>query len=227
MTTRASGRRGAAAATVVLAAGLLLAGCGSPSYRYATNTDDGVFFRVPSGWSQVDQGELDDLATAGLDEQQAAALKASSWSVAFDTQDPPAANHIVSADVSSPVAYARVLRVPDGNRSDVTLDALKDVFVPVTSTARAQAQAAGSSLGAFSLRSSDTDAPKGMTGVHQVFTYNRSGIEQVFDQTAWTNADHSRIYLLLLRCNDTCYAQRHDELVSVVKSFTVDKNGTR
>lgn len=227
MTSRRPTLRTGVAAAAVVAAAIGLAGCGQPSYRYATNTDDGVFFKVPSGWTRIDQAELDELATAGLDAQQAAALKASSWSVAFDTSDEPSANHIVSADVTTPVAYARVLRIPDGNRSGVTLDALRDVFVPVTKSARTQAAAGGSSLGTFALRSSDTDVPDGMTGVHQVFSYNRLGTEQVFDQTAWTNADRSRIYLLLLRCNETCYAQRHDELVSVVHSFTVDKNGTR
>jgi len=225
--TRARQRlRAGVAAVAALAAGTVLAGCGSPDYHYATNTDDGVYFKVPAAWSRVDQHELDDLATAGLDAQEAAALRASSWSVAFDTGDPPSARHIVSLDVSSPLAYARVLQVPAGNRSGVTLDALRDVFVPVTKSARTKAEAGGSTLGHFALLSTETNAPKGYTGVHQVFSYEQAGRSQVFDQTSWTNTDHSRIYLLLVRCNDACYTEHEDELAAVVKSFTVDKNGS-
>lgn len=226
MTLPRLGPRAVGAAAVAAATAAVLAGCGSPAYHYATNTDDGVYFKVPAGWSRVDQHELDELATAGLDAQEAAALKASSWSVAFDTGDPPSARHIVSLDVASPLAYARVLKVPESNRSGVTLDALRDVFVPVTETARTKAEASGSDLGTFALRSSETNAPKGYLGVHQVFSYEQAGRSQVFDQTAWTNHDHSRIYLLLVRCNDACYSQRADELAAVVKSFTVDKNGS-
>jgi hypothetical protein len=216
----------AGAAVVGLATAAVVAGCGTPAYHYATNTDDGVYFKVPAAWSRVDQHELDDLATAGLDAQAAAALRASSWSVAFDTEDPPSARHIVSLDVTSPLAYARVLQVPEGSRSGVTVDALRDVFVPVTKSARTKAVASGSTLGTFALRSTETNAPKGYTGVHQVFSYARAGSNQVFDQTSWANRDHSRIYLLLVRCNDACYSQHEDELAAVVKSFTVDKNGS-
>lgn len=223
--TRAYRRAGVAGAAA-LVGGLLLGGCGTPDYRYATNTDDGLYFKVPAGWSRVDQHELDDLATAGLDEQAAAALKASSWSIAFDSQHPPSAHHIVSVDVPSPVAYARVLQVPLANRSGITLDALRDIFVPVTAKARTTATTAGSRLGAFALQSSDTHAPAGFTGVHQVFRYGSGSAAQVFDQTAWATRDHSRIYLLLVRCDDTCYRQRHDELAAVVRSFTVDRNGS-
>lgn len=219
-------RRAGAATAVALAGAALLAGCGTPDYHYATNTDEGMYFKVPSGWSRVDQHELDDLATSGLDAQSAAALRASSWSVAFDTQDPPAATHIVSIDVPSPVAYARVLKVPESNRSGVTLDALRDVFVPVSESARTEAASAGRNLGTFALKSSENGAPDGFTGIHQVFSYGRGSSTQVFDQTAWTNEDHSRIYLLLVRCDDSCYRQRHAELAAVVKSFTVDKNGS-
>ena len=214
------------AVTAALAMAAVLAGCGTPEYHYATNTDEGVYFKVPVGWSRVDQHDLDDLATAGLDEQSAAAHKASSWSVAFDAGDPPSARHIVALDVTTPLAYARVLQIPADNRSGVTLDALRDVFVPVTESARTKAEESGSTLGTFSLRSSDTDAPAGFTGVHQVFSYEQAGQNQVFDQTSWTNKDHSRIYLLLLRCNDACYSQREDELAAVVTSFTVDRNGS-
>ena len=216
----------ALAVLAVLAGAAVLAGCGSPAYRYATNTDDGVFFKVPASWRRVDQAELDRLATAGLDAQAAAALKAASWSVAFDTQDPPSAQHIVSPDLDTPVAYARVLRVPESGRSGVTLDALRDVFVPVTRTARLQAAASGSAIGTFTMVRTSRAAPDGLTGVHQVFSYGTGGGRQVFDQTSWTNRDHSRIYLLLVRCSDTCYAQRRHELAAVVKSFTVDRNGT-
>jgi hypothetical protein len=210
---------------VALAVGLV-AGCGTPDFRYAANTGDGVYLKVPSSWSRVDQDELDELATAGLDEQAAAALKAASWSVAFDADEAASAQHVVTANLRSPVAYARVIDVPASSRSDVTVDALRNVFVPVTESARVQATSAGTSLGPFTMVRTSSAAPRGLSGVHQVFSYGTGATRQVFDQTSWTNRDHSRIYLLLVRCSDACYAQRKHELDQVVRSFTVDRNGT-
>lgn len=213
----------------VLAAGLvagLVGGCGTPDYRYAANADDGVYLKVPSSWNRVDQDELDRLATAGLDAQSAATVKASTWSVAFDADQPASAQHLVAADLRRPVAYARVIQVPPGARAGVTVDALRDVFVPVTESARVQASAAGTSLGPFTMVRTSRAAPKGLTGVHQVFSYGTGASRQVFDQTSWTNRDRSRLYLLLVRCSTACYAQRRDELAQVVKSFTVDRSGT-
>jgi hypothetical protein len=92
----------------------------------------------------------------------------------------------------------------------------------VTAAARS---AAGSSttFSDFKLVSDSVLTPEsGLSGVHQVFQYRVDGGPlQTFDQTAYTNKDKSKVYLMLLRCSSECYGARQGELASVTTSFTV------
>jgi hypothetical protein len=64
----------------------------------------------------------------------------------------------------------------------------------------------------------------GLKGVHEVFHYTVNGVVQTFDQTALATKDGSRVYILLVRCTRSCYAERHDEVASVVRSFIVSEH---
>jgi hypothetical protein len=62
----------------------------------------------------------------------------------------------------------------------------------------------------------------GLRGVHEVFQYRVGGGPlQTFDETAYTNKDESKVYLMFLRCSSECYKARQPELESVTASFTV------
>jgi hypothetical protein len=65
----------------------------------------------------------------------------------------------------------------------------------------------------------------GLRGVHEVFQYKvEGGPLQTFDQTAYTNKDGSKVYLMLLRCSSACYQARHAELETVTGSFTIKES---
>ena len=46
---------------------------------------------------------------------------------------------------------------------------------------------------------------------------------QTFDETAYTNKEGSKVYLMLLRCSSSCYQARQAELESVISSFTIQE----
>jgi hypothetical protein len=205
-----------------LCAAVLFTACAKPTYTFVTNSDDHVFFKVPAGWSEIKQRDLDAFASADLDDAAAAALRAQTWTVAFDAGDKPSIAHVFSPQVKAPVVFARVLRSSSGDSTNVTLDALRDFFLPVTKAARMTARASGSEIPGFrSIVDHVMSREDGLTGVHEVFRYKVSGVMQTFDQTALVTKDASRVYILLVRCTQACYADRHGELATVVRSFIV------
>jgi len=208
-----------------LCAAVVFSACAAPNYTFVTNSSDHVYFKVPAGWNQINQRDIDKFAAGDLDEAAAAQLRAQTWTVAFDAGENPSIQHIFAAQVQDPVVFARVMRRDGGDGSAMTLDALRDFFLPVSETARLTAQATGQALPGFrSVVDDVTTREGGLKGVHEVFHYTVNGVVQTFDQTALATKDGSRVYILLVRCTRSCYAERHDEVASVVRSFIVSEH---
>jgi hypothetical protein len=61
--------------------------------------------------------------------------------------------------------------------------------------------------------------------VRDTFDYTfPDGSTDTFDQVAFTNADDTEIYLLVLHCTATCYQHNQGMIDTVMKSFTVRSN---
>jgi hypothetical protein len=209
----------------VVAVVAVASGCAAPSYTYITNADDHVYFKVPTSWQQIDQKELEDQAASGLSAEEAAALKAATWSVAYDADPHPSVAHLLGATAKQPVALSRVLRVPDSNRASITVESLRNAFLPITDEARLAATADGTLIPKADIRTDQPVTAKGVRGVHIVFQMPINGAVETFDQTAYKAVDGSRIFLFLVRCVETCYSHRYGaELNDVVHSFTVESN---
>jgi hypothetical protein len=198
-------------------------GCAAPSYTYITNADDHVYFKVPASWQRIDQKELEAQAASGLSAEEAAALKSATWSVAYDADPHPSVAHLLGASARQPVALSRVLRVPDGNRDSITVESLRNAFLPITDEARLAASADGTLIPKADIRTDQPIKAKGVSGVHIVFQLPINGAVETFDQTAYKAVDGSRIFLFLVRCVEACYSHRYGgELNDVVHSFTVE-----
>jgi hypothetical protein len=107
----------------------------------------------------------------------------------------------------------------------ISLDNLRDLVLPVTATARQAAANSTTTFSGFHLVSDAVLTPtSGLRGVHEVFQYRVGGGPlQTFDETAYTNKEGSKVYLMLLRCSSACYEARHAELESVTASFTIQE----
>lgn len=202
---------------------LALAACGAPEYTYVTNSADRTYVKIPRSWKQVDPAQLD--AALGLDP----AIKPADmgiWHVAYDAAPVPTTDHLVGWSATEPAAFVSVRQVPESDRGQYSLDGLRDMFFPVSPSARAQLAGnpfAAGGLDDFMLFTDDVLTPgSGLRGVHSVFRY-RLGEQppQMIDQTAYLNDDASRIYMFLVRCTTTCYMDRQKEIQTVVSSFTV------
>jgi hypothetical protein len=118
--------------------------------------------------------------------------------------------------------YARVAQLTTDEQNAVSLDMLRNAFLPVTADAR-QAATATLPLTGFELVHDEVLTPSsGLHGVRVVYDYELgNGVLHTFDQTALVNNDGSKLYLLIIRCSTNCYRQRSGELDTIAKSFTV------
>jgi hypothetical protein len=213
----------AAFAAVILGCAVLgaVSGCSAPDHTYIANRANKTYFKVPASWHEIDEKDLKQTAsgaspTPGGD---------SEWVVAYDAAKEPSVAHLVASDTPEPIVYVSVRPVSTEAAGQVSLDNLRDLVLPVTATARAAAGSLSTTFSGFNLVSDSVLTSKsGLPGVHEVFQYRvRGGPLQTFDETAYTNKDGSKVYLMLLRCSNECYQARRSELDSVVASFTVQE----
>lgn len=202
----------------------LVTGCGAPQYNYVTNSADRTYVKLPSSWAPIDKKALDDaigLDPTLTDEQRGL------WLQGYDADTAPSPLHLFGPTAAAPAAFVSVQQVPESARGQFSLDKLRDLFYPVSPSAREAAQMDPTSgLADFALVTDEVLTPgKGLRGVHSVFRYRMGdGPLQMIDQTAYLNDDASKLYMFFVRCSTECYQQRQQEIGNVVSSFTVREN---
>ena len=220
---RSRGRPGVRALLLlcVAAAVATLAGCGAPQYTYVTNSADRTYVKLPTTWRPIDKKALDD--AIGLDPALSDAQRGL-WLEGYDADSSPSPLHLFGPSAAAPAAFVSVQQVPESARGQFSLDKLRDLFYPVSPSAREAAQMHPTTgLADFALISDSVLTPgKGLRGVHSVFRYRMGeGPLQMIDQTAYLNDDASKLYMFFVRCSTECYQQRQQEIGNVVSSFTV------
>jgi hypothetical protein len=215
------------AAVAVAAALAMTGGCGTPEFTYVKNSGQKTYFKVPHNWHAIGTSSLDNaLSGTNPDSATARVRQQLWWSVAYDASADPTPDHLLTDDVTNePIVYARVAQLTESQQNAVSLDMLRNTFLPVTEDAR-EAAAATIPLTGFELLQDQVLTPSsGLHGVRVIFDYELGNdVLHTFDQTALVNNDGSKIYLLIIRCSASCYRERSSELDAIAKSFTVRSN---
>jgi len=222
---RSRGHRRFAAAGLVLVSAIILVACGKPEFTYVSNNDEKTYFKVPSAWAKIDERPIDSVVS-GIDEGSLAAVlhKNRLWSVAYDASKQPSHTHMTSfVTTDQPVVYAAVEHLATAEQDVVSLDFMRDFYLPVTEDLRARAVQANYPLTDFELLRNEVLAPsQGLHGVRVTYNYRfPTDVYHTFDQLVYVNNDSSTLYFLLIRCTFTCYKERSAEIDTVIKSFTV------
>ena len=205
----------------VVAVAAVLSGCGAPQYTYVKNSADRTYVKLPTTWRPIDKKALDDaigLDPTMTDEQRGL------WLEGYDADNAPSPLHLFGPSAPAPAAFVSVQQIPEAARGQFSLDKLRDLFYPVSPSARQAAELDPSAgLTDFALVSDEVLTPgDGLHGVHTVFRYKMGdGPVQVINQTAYLNDDASKLYMFFVRCSTECYQQRQQEIGNVVSSFTV------
>jgi hypothetical protein len=199
--------------------GVMVAACGAPQFTYVANSDSQTYFKVPNGWHKIGDTAL----ARALGGNNSATIPSGVWSVGYDGSMAPSATHIFGASSRQPFVLALVERLSATASNEMSYNTLRDVFLPVTSADRQTAAKRGFALTGFHLLQDAVLTPgQGVHGVRDIFDYTfPDGSTDTFDQIAFTNADATKLYLLLLHCTASCYAKNSSEIDTVMNSFTV------
>ncbi len=143
------------------------------------------------------------------------------WSRAYDAAVRPSASHIF-APASEPVAYSSVQAMNAAQRAGLSFDSMRNLLLPVTSAARQAAKKAGATLSGFeAIGDQVITTHDGVRGVNELFGYVINGQPEIFDQTVLTNSATTKLYLLLVQCDQSCFLAHRTQIGNVVRSFTV------
>jgi hypothetical protein len=213
---------GAIAAGLVLLASGALSACGAPAYNYVADKTDNAYFKVPASWHEVNAQFVSQAQTLLTKSLAGAAGGTLEWSRAFAETASPSAESLLDAS-PNPVVYASVQNMKLSLRGELSYNVMRDLIFPVTPAGRLEAAAAGEKLEGFqSIGYTLLSSKDNMRGINEVFEYDVAGLPDAFDLTVLTNAQTTKLYLLLVQCYQTCFLAHESQIVQVVKSFTVD-----
>jgi hypothetical protein len=202
--------RGRLAALLVLAG--TMTACSAPSHTFVASPEDDLVLKLPRSWSTLRDNQSADSNTGQPD---------GGWLAVFDAATIPDVKHVdLDSDVKEPVAYAQVSVLSGDQASSMNGDKLRDLLLPFTATTRAQYATDPRAATFKQIADYDVHAPAG-SGVHVVFSYDLGKGREVFDQTALLGSKRTRVYLLLIRCSQTCYDSHKTQIEDVVAHFTV------
>ena len=193
-----------------------LSGCGAPAYTYVADSSAGTYYKVPSGWHQISQKDLNAAIKA------AGGSSAGIWTTAFDANTAPSVDHNGSINLSQPYVVAQVLALSSTGTNELSYDAMRDIWLPVTSSARQTAVSEGFPGSNFTQsRGQMISGKQGVHGVRETFQYTLEGVGNTFDEEVLTNADQTELYLLQVHCTQACYTKNQNNINTVMSSFTV------
>jgi hypothetical protein len=193
-----------------------LSGCGAPSYTYVADTSAGTYYKVPAQWHEISQQDLNAAIKA------AGGSSAGIWTTAFDANAAPSVDHNGSVSLSQPYVYAQVGQLSSTGTAQLSYDAMRDLWLPVTSTARQNYASQGFPGTNFTqIRDQTIAAKQGVHGVRETFQYTFGGITDTFDEVVLTNADQTTLYTLEVHCTETCYTRNETNIDTIMSSFTV------
>jgi hypothetical protein len=193
-----------------------LSACGSPAYTYVADSSASTYYKVPTQWHQISQKDLN----AAL--QAAGGSSAGIWSTAFDASAAPSANHNDSVSLNKPFLFAEVGHLSSTGTNQLSYDAMRDLWLPVTSSTRQTDASAGFPGTNFTqMRDQMISGKQGVHGVRETFKYTFGGVTDTFDEEVLTNADQTILYTLQVHCSETCYSQNQNNINTVMSSFTV------
>ena len=194
--------------------GVALSGCAAPQFTYVANSKTNTYFKVPYAWHKISDSSLSSelkSATGGA---------GGGWAVAYEAGHQPKANDFLSFATAHPFVFAEVGQLNSTASNELSYDALRDIFMPVTSTARQNASSEGLT-GFDQIRDQVLTPGQGVHGVRETFQYSFEGLTDTFDEVALTNADQTVVYLLVLHCTTSCYSHDQTAINDVMSSFTI------
>jgi hypothetical protein len=195
--------------------GVTVTGCGAPQYTYVANSNESTYFKVPHSWHQISGSALTKI-------ESQLQYPAGAWQVAYEAGGSPNASDFLGFGSTHPFVFAEIGSLTPAGSQDLSYNVLRDIFLPVTSTAR-QNEPSGYPLTGFKqIRDQNLTPGRGVHGVRETFDYTlQGGPTDTFDEIALTNAEQTVVYFLVLHCTTSCYSSDQTAINDVMSSFTI------
>src|SRR5262249_30329851 len=107
-----------------------LSACGTQQYTYVADSAQGTYYKVPYSWHKISQKDLNAALKA------AGGSGAGIWFTAFDANPTPSATHDASIDLAKPFVFAQVGQLSPTGSNELSYNSMRDIWLPVTTTAR-------------------------------------------------------------------------------------------
>ena len=200
----------------VLALAVLLVGCSAPVDQYPKLGSDGIYFKVPRTWSEVPEKVLAKFEAKNTDQAALDRLAVVRWQAAYAPGKVSAAQVFSAKPSELPIAYIRVRDMYTEERDSVSLNTLRDAIFPITKWA------ADPKLAIFIPLLDEEVTFKGAAGVHVTYSFSQNGgAPQVVDQNALLSPDRNTLYLLVVRCSESCYRKNQQAIEAISASLVV------
>lgn len=198
--------------------GLLLLTACTPSKQYAGSKSEGAFFSVPNGWIKVSNKDLNKEESKSLNQDDLDRLSMVSYQEGFTSAPKISPREVFMLTATDhPVVFARIRDLFPEERNAISLNALRNIILPVTS----YLDGSRSNDRNFQLLDDQEVVEKGGKGVNLRFSFDYEGVNETINQSALYSNDQNKIYLLIIRCSTKCYQKNEKQINEIVKSFTV------
>jgi hypothetical protein len=200
------------AAALAGACALGLASCGSPKYEYLQDSDVGAYFKVPHGWTVIDEDQL--LANdPSLTPTQREARKQTGWSVVASGRLIHQSDGSVAPDPDRPWVSVDVFALNQQGHDVMSNQLMENLVTDLSQVPADQYTLLGT-------QSVVLDG--GYHGVRRAF--ERRGEDGSYTdhlEQVLTDPATSRLYTLQIVCSPDCFEQYSDEISAVLGSWTI------
>lgn len=195
-----------------------LSGCAQPSQKYAKDVKEGIYFAVPNSYLEI--AEKDLATTERKNSATGATERADSviWQIAYAPNPKFTAADVLNIKTpDKPIVYMRARNLLSHEINSISYNSMRDVIVPITSWIDGTKTAPD-----FDITIDEEMVQKGARGIHTVFWFQGSdGQEQTVNQTSLLSTDHTKIYILIIRCSTKCYSKNSKELTKIASSLHI------
>jgi hypothetical protein len=203
-----------------VAAGVILAGCGSLSgYQYLHHRQSSgslLYFKLPSGWTVFDQQQIIDAANGQLNKSQVQQIEGSGWLTTFvgSSRASVAESTLINGSSPSGIVEARQLSAQD--QDNMSFSTLRTELLPSDPINPPNPNP-------YQVLSYSTfTRPGGLRGNKMVVDIkDQSGAVSTFNQVAMVDSQTEWLYLIAVSCKASCYAANQGLINQVIESWNV------
>ena len=197
---------------------LALMGCAQPSQKYASNESEGVYFAIPNSYHLISQKDLSKAESANTASGAANRAATVIWQEAYSPNKSYTASTVLKIKTpDEPIVFIRTRNLMGDEINSISYNSMRDVIVPLTSWVDGTKTAPQ-----YDISLDEERIEKGARGVRSEFWFTSSdGEKQTINQTTLLSTDHTKIYILIIRCSNACFDKNRKILTKISDSFTV------